>query len=61
VTPELVGGPGGRMIGNWIQSLFLGQNNQPLGAATAIVAMLTVGAISLLFLALTRRWLRTGR
>jgi spermidine/putrescine transport system permease protein len=61
VTPELVGGPGGRMIGNWIQSLFLGQNNQPLGAATAIVAMAVVGAISLAFLFLTRRWLRAGR
>ncbi len=61
VTPELVGGPGGRMIGNWIQSLFLGQNNQPLGAATAIVAMAVVGAISLLFLFVTRRWLGAGR
>jgi spermidine/putrescine transport system permease protein len=61
VTPELVGGPGGRMIGNWIQSLFLGQNNQPLGAATAIVAMASVGAIALVFLLITRRWLRAGR
>ena len=43
VTPELVGGPSGRMIANWIQSLFLGQNQAPLGAATAIVAMLAVG------------------
>jgi spermidine/putrescine transport system permease protein len=61
VTPELVGGPGGRMIGNWIQSLFLEQNNQPLGAATAVGAMLVVGAISLVFLLLTRRWLGAGR
>ena len=61
VTPQLVGGPSGLMISNWIQNLFLGQNNAPMGAATAVVAMLIVGAISLLFLALTRRWLRTGR
>jgi spermidine/putrescine transport system permease protein len=49
------------MISNWIQNLFLGQNNAPMGAATAVVAMLIVGAISLVFLALTRRWLGTGR
>ena len=61
VTPELVGGPGGRMIGNWIQSLFLEQNNQPLGAATAVAAMLVVGALALAFLFLTRRWLGAGR
>ncbi len=61
VTPELVGGPNGRMIGNWIQSLFLGQNQQTLGAATAVVAMLIVGVIALLFVFLTRRWLGGGR
>lgn len=61
VTPELVGGPSGRMIANWIQSLFLGQNQAPLGAATAIVAMLVVGIISLFFILLTRRWLRAGK
>ncbi len=61
VTPELVGGPGGRMIANWIQSLFIGQNKAPLGAATAIVAMVMVSTISLIFVFLTRRWLRTGK
>jgi spermidine/putrescine transport system permease protein len=61
VTPQLVGGPSGLMISNWIQTLFLGQNNAPMGAATAVGAMLIVGAISLLFLFVTRRWLRTGR
>jgi spermidine/putrescine transport system permease protein len=61
VTPQLVGGPGGRMIANWIQTLFLAQNNAPMGAATAVGAMLIVGALSLVFLALTRRWLRAGR
>ena len=61
VTPELVGGPSGRMIANWIQSLFLGQNQAPLGAATAIVAMLAVGTIALIFVFLTRRWLGGNR
>lgn len=57
VTPELVGGPKGRMIANWIQSLFLGQNNAPLGAATAVVAMAVVSLIALVFVALNARFL----
>lgn len=61
VTPQLVGGPNGLMIANWIQTLFLGQNNAPMGAATAVGAMAIVGAISLVFLFFTRRWLRTNR
>jgi spermidine/putrescine transport system permease protein len=36
VTPRLVGGPGGLMIANWIQTQFLRQNNAPMGAATAV-------------------------
>ena len=50
VTPTLVGGPGGTMIGNLIQELFLRQNNAPLGAAVSITMMLVVGAIVVLFL-----------
>jgi spermidine/putrescine transport system permease protein len=50
VTPTLVGGPGGTMIGNLIQELFLRQNNAPLGAAVAISMMLVIGAIVLVFL-----------
>jgi spermidine/putrescine transport system permease protein len=50
VTPTLVGGPGGTMIGNLIQELFLRQNNAPLGAAVAIVMMLLIGVIVALFL-----------
>ncbi len=50
VTPTLVGGPGGTMIGNLIQELFLKQNNAPLGAAVAIVMMLVIGLIVLAFL-----------
>jgi len=50
VTPSLVGGPGGTMIGSLVQDLFLKQNNAPLGAATSIVMMIIIGALVLLFL-----------
>jgi spermidine/putrescine transport system permease protein len=50
VTPTLVGGPGGTMIGNQIQDLFLKQNNAPLGAAVAIVMMLVIAALVAIFL-----------
>lgn len=50
VTPTLVGGPGGTMIGNLIQELFLRQDNAPLGAAVAIAMMAIVAALVALFL-----------
>jgi spermidine/putrescine transport system permease protein len=49
VTPMLVGGPGGTMIGNLIQELFLRQNNAPLGAAVAIMMMLAIGVLVAIF------------
>lgn len=58
VTPELMGGAGGKLIANMIQTQFLALNNAPLGAALAIVAMLCVTAISLVFILLNRRWLK---
>lgn len=58
VTPELMGGAGGKLVANMIQTQFLALNNAPLGAALAIVAMLCVTAISLMFVFLNRRWLR---
>ena len=58
VTPELMGGAGGKLIANMIQTQFLALNNAPLGAALAIVAMFSVTAISLVFILLNRRWLR---
>lgn len=58
VTPELMGGAGGKLIANMIQTQFLALNNAPLGAALAIVAMLCVSAIALVFVLLNRRWLR---
>ena len=50
VTPTLVGGPGGTMIGNLVQELFLRQNNAPLGAAVAITMMLIIAVIVAIFL-----------
>jgi len=50
VTPSLVGGTGGTMIGNTIQSLFGSQNNAPLGAAFSLVMMGVVTAFVCLFL-----------
>ncbi len=50
VTPTLVGGPGGTMIGTLMQELFLRQDNAPLGAALAIVMMPIIAALVALFL-----------
>lgn len=58
VTPRLVGGPDGLMIANMIQTQFLKLNNAPMGAALAVLAMAMVGAVALVFLLLTRRFLR---
>ena len=58
VTPELMGGAGGKLIANMIQTQFLQLNNAPLGAALAIVAMVCVTAISLIFVFLNRKYLR---
>lgn len=62
VTPTLVGGPGGTMIGNLVQDLFLKQNNAPLGAAVAIVMMLIIAVLVALFLwAIGYRRIRSRR
>jgi spermidine/putrescine transport system permease protein len=58
VTPQLVGGPEGRMIANVIQLQYLRLDNYPLGSALAVSAMLIVTAASLLFLFLNRRFLK---
>ena len=50
VTPTLVGGPSGTMIGTLMQELFLRQDNAPLGAALAIVMMLIIAGLVALFL-----------
>jgi len=50
VTPSLVGGPRGIMIGNIIQSMFGKAQNWPLGAAISVMSMLTVTLMVCLFL-----------
>ena len=47
VTPALMGGPDGLMIGNLIQLQFGPANNWPMGSALAIVMMASVAAIFL--------------
>lgn len=54
ITPQLVGGPSGMMIGNVIQSMFGRSNNWPLGAAMSIVSIAVVTLIVCAFLWLTR-------
>ncbi|MEZ5925860.1 MAG: ABC transporter permease [Hyphomicrobiaceae bacterium] len=50
VTPKLVGGPNGIMIGSLIQFSFGQLENWPLGSAIAVLAMLVVTALVCLFL-----------
>lgn len=42
VTPDLLGGTRGLMIGNLIQSQFRGRGNIPLGSAISVVLMIVV-------------------
>ncbi|PWR04666.1 ABC transporter permease [Meridianimarinicoccus roseus] len=58
ITPRLVGGPGGLMIANMIQTQFLRLNNAPMGATLAVLAMLIVSGIALLFVLANRRFLK---
>jgi spermidine/putrescine transport system permease protein len=58
VTPQLVGGPEGRMVANLIQLQYMKLDNYPLGSAIAVSAMLIVTVVSLVFLYLNRRYLR---
>ena len=50
VTPKLVGGPKGLMIGSLIQVAFGRFDNWPLGAAISVVSMITVTLVVCLFL-----------
>ncbi len=58
VTPALMGGAGGQLIANMIQTQFLALNNAPLGAALALMAMVSVTIVSLIFIWLNRKYLR---
>lgn len=53
ITPALLGGPDGAMIGNLIQKQFGAINNWPMGAALSIILMLCIAAISVVFILLT--------
>lgn len=59
VTPRLLGGTNGLMIGNMIQIQFGKANNAPLGSALAVSAMIIVASLSIAFVLLNRRYLRT--
>ena len=50
VTPSLVGGPSGLMIGNIIQQQFGRTNNWPLGSALSVTSMITITVIVCVFL-----------
>lgn len=55
ITPALLGGPDGVMIGNFIQVQFGPVNNWPMGATLSIVLMLWIAAIAAVFLFVTRK------
>ncbi len=55
VTPMMVGGPKGIMIGQIIAAQFGPANNFPLGAALTIIMMITITIIALTFIWLSQR------
>jgi spermidine/putrescine transport system permease protein len=61
VTPALVGGTSGMMLGNVIQSLVTRSDNAPMGAAVSIIMMLVVTLIVCLFLWVTGQQRRLAR
>ncbi|HWJ35376.1 MAG TPA: ABC transporter permease [Steroidobacteraceae bacterium] len=62
VTPALVGGISGTLIGNVIQGQFGRANNWPMGAALSVMMMITVTAAAVIIqVSLARaRWVRAG-
>ncbi len=54
ITPAMVGGPDGMMVGNLIQASYGPMNNGPAGAALAVVMTVAIAVAGLAFLALTR-------
>ena len=61
VTPSLVGGPEGALIGSIIALQFDRVGNWPLGAALALTGMAVVGVIAALFVAAARAGVRAVR
>ncbi len=54
VTPAMLGGPDGMMVGNLIQANFGPMNNWPAGAALSLVMIVAISISALVFLSLTR-------
>ena len=59
VTPRLLGGTNGLMIANMIQIQFGKANNAPLGSALAVSTMVIVASISIAYVLLNRRFLKS--
>jgi len=55
ITPALVGGPRGLMIGNLIQLQFQKANNWPMGATLSVISLMAITFIVSAFLWITRR------
>jgi spermidine/putrescine transport system permease protein len=55
VTPSVVGGPRGLMIGNLIQLQFAKANNWPMGAALSVISLMAITLIVCAFLWFTKR------
>jgi len=55
VTPKLVGGTTGIMIGNIVQSQFGKANNWPMGAALSVISMLLITILVVTFITATTR------
>ncbi len=54
ITPVMVGGPRGMMIGQMVAAQFGAANNWPLGAALTIIIMISITAIACTFIWLSR-------
>jgi spermidine/putrescine transport system permease protein len=47
ITPQLVGGPDGRMVGSLMHAMFFRANDWPLGSALAIISAMAITLTSL--------------
>ncbi len=55
ITPALLGGPKGLMIGNLIQLQFAKANNWPMGAALSVISLLAITLVVCAFLWFSKR------
>ncbi len=60
ITPAMLGGPVGMMVGNLIQAMFGPMNNWPAGAALSVVMIATIALAGLACLLLNRLLQRQG-